>query len=192
MEQRINPFASPASDLAPSQVPYAAPAAPRANAWQSQGLLIVTVESRITERCVKCNEPSSTTVKKTFYWHHPAVYLSVLISILIYIILALVLRKSMTLEFGLCSECAAKRSRNIWIGVGLMLFGVASFIFGIAMIDHGGLAHLGIWPGLLAFLVGAIVMNSASYVLAAKEIDERFAKLKKAGSRFLDSLPHWG
>jgi len=53
--------------------------------------------------CIKCGRPADgERLKKTSSWHPRWVYILILIALLIYIIVALVLRKSTTLHIPLC------------------------------------------------------------------------------------------
>ena len=52
-------------------------------------------------RCVKCNEPTEPPNKRrTVYWHHPAVYVLLLVYVIVYIIVAVIVRKTAKIDPG--------------------------------------------------------------------------------------------
>ena len=62
------------------------------------------------DRCVVCNQPANGyRVTKTLYWHPPAVYFAILAGVLIYAIIALIVRKEASVSFGLCPEHKKRR-----------------------------------------------------------------------------------
>jgi hypothetical protein len=194
MEDEPNPFASPASDLTAPQAgfPDVAAAAPRGNAWRHGALLIVARTVDLPDRCIKCNAPASFRLRRTYYWHHPAIYITIFAGLLIYVILALVLRKSANVGVGLCPPCRDKRQRSIWIGLFVMLASVVMVLVTAMYLSKlSDLFYLVIPVSFLVFLCAALFLNNALYVLTATLIDERVARFERAGPAFLDTLPAW-
>lgn len=196
MQEDFNPFASPASDLAqPRRVPLAAPARPRDideyGPWRQGTRLFVVKDAVLPDRCIKCNEPSTSRLTRTYYWHHPAVYAGILVNVLVYIILAMILRKSVKVDMGFCDECRAKRSQDILIRVIALLIGIALLIIGIVSVQQHELFLVALLLGLVVILVAAVMISTSVTVLTAKTIDDRIGQLEKAGPVFLASLPAW-
>src|SRR5262245_52282652 len=85
---------------------------------------------RFPNRCVVCNEPSVKRLQRKLYWHHQAIYSLICAGILIYAIVALIVRKAAHFEIGLC-EAHVKRRRNGillgWIGFLASLAGTVAF-----------------------------------------------------------------
>jgi peptidoglycan/LPS O-acetylase OafA/YrhL len=112
--------------------------------------------------------------------------------VLVYAILAMVLRKKAVIDLGLCPVHRARRSRWGWITGGICALGVAMFV-GAGFLfqertteDYGALA---IVAGILTLLVAAVVGSIAMRVLKPTKIDDRFGWFKGAGPEFLASLP---
>lgn len=100
--------------------------------------------------CIRCGVASNgKPLKKTFYWHHPAIYLVLLISPIIYVIVALVVRKTMKVNVPLCLEHAKRRS--IWVTLAwvLPLIGLADAII---------LPQFNVDGGIVALLTTALVL----------------------------------
>lgn len=88
-----NPYATPAV-----QPPLVAPMGAATEfshlIFQKDGLLIVHKKATLPDRCLKSNEPTQSRLKRSLYWHHPALYLLILLHIVIYAIVAIIIRKS--------------------------------------------------------------------------------------------------
>ena len=66
------------------------------------------------------NAPAEGYTKKfNLSWHHPALYLIVLAGVLIYVIVALIVRKTARVNIPLCPAHRAKRRNIILTGLGV-------------------------------------------------------------------------
>jgi hypothetical protein len=156
-------------------------------AWRDRRLLVLVRDGSLPDRCVKCNEPALEPTKgRKVYWHHPALYLIVLVNILIYLIVALIVRKTAVVPAGLCSRHKRRRTLAIafgWLGT---LAGFWMIVAGASGSGgDGALLALGVLVVLLSMLLGLIFAR----IVYAKRIDDRYARLKGCGEPFLDSLP---
>ncbi len=137
-------------------------------------------------RCVKCNVPTHLRLKRKLSWHHPAIYLIILVALLIYFIVAMVLRKSANIEIGLCDEHLAKRRRDLWITIGLLVVGLLGLGLAIGFSDGTYLII-----GFLALIASLIYGIVAVRVVAPAKIDDRFVWLSGVNKQYLDELPQW-
>src|SRR5690242_5147889 len=77
--------------MIPQPQPYFPPATHNLDAiWRNNAVLVMTKQALLPNRCVKCNAPAEEQLKRKLTWHHPALYLLVFISILVYAIVAMV------------------------------------------------------------------------------------------------------
>jgi|SRR4051794_30653940 hypothetical protein len=150
-------------------------------------LLYVPQNSSLPANCVKCGQPSTTLVKKTFYWHPAWVYILILPGLLIYAIAALAIRKGMKLHVPLCDVHSQARKTKIWTAVALLVgflpFGI---IVGSMTPDNAG------WIWLAAgvmFLTGLVLAGIVSNILKPTYIDLFYATFKGASEDFLRQLP---
>lgn len=140
-----------------------------------------------TNLCIRCGAPANgKPLKKTFYWHSPYVYFAILCGLMIYVILALVLRKQITLYLPLCDEHSARRIRMILLGWALVIAGIAT-IFLCAWADFDVWLSFFIVLGLI--MIGAVVGAAGAKVISAKYIDARYASFTGPCRAFLDQLP---
>lgn len=182
----VNPYAPSRASLTATD---RASAIDDNSVWRDDNVLITLVGAEMPHRCIKCNEPADEpTKKRRVYWHHSALYL-LLISPLIYAIVALVVRKKASVSAGLCTV-HKKRRRNA------LIFGWTGTIAGLVLMSHGlggggsggGAEAL---VGILTILVSIIASIIFARVVYAKKIDKTYVRLKGCGVAFLDSLPQF-
>lgn len=157
-----------------------------AGVWRDASKLVMSKDALLPDRCVKCNAPTTGRLKRKLSWHHPAIYLIILVALLIYVIVAMVVRKNATVEIGLCDEHRAKRRRNILITWVLVAIGVGGFALAIASNDgtYFGFGALALLGALIFGLVGVRIVTPA-------KIDDRFVWLRGVNKEYLDELPMW-
>lgn len=191
------PFTIPAPGAqAPGVISYANPYASAGMLYDDGVGLVMQKNAVGPDRCVKCNEPANGyRWTKTFYWHHPAYFLLILVAILVYAIVALCIRQSGRISVGLCPRHRAARRTRIWIALGLLFLGLVLLIGGPVMASntHGDesdrYAMIGVLGGIFTLLASGIYAAVAVPVLTPRKIDEHYLYLARAGRPFLDSLP---
>ena len=154
--------------------------------WRDKSTLVMTKQAFLPNRCVKCNEPTGERLKRKLTWHHPALYLTIFISILIYAILAMVIRKSATVNIGFCENHRDSRRCHLAITWVLGIAGLLCFPLA-AMLEDANLAAVG---GLL-LLVCAIYGIFTLRVVVPAKIDDHFVWLKGINSDYLQEFPQW-
>ena len=146
----------------------------------------MTKQAPLPDRCVKCNAPTHHKLKRNLRWHHPALYILIVGGFLFYVILALVLSKSATVNVGLCESHAAARKRNILITWMLVLLSCASFYFAVAM-EEITLLFVG-----LTLLLGAVIYGIVkAKVVAPQRIDDQYVWLTGLNANYLEQFPDW-
>jgi GYF domain 2 len=151
--------------------------------WRESDILVMTHSALLPDRCVKCNAVSQQRLKRKLSWHHPGVYLTIPLGVMIYVIVALMVRKTATIEIGLCDEHFKKRKRDMLIGWLIFLIGIG-LIAGAFAIQSGWVGFSGVMC-LLGALVYSVVTVS---VITPKRIDE-FVWLKGACPDYLATFP---
>jgi hypothetical protein len=153
--------------------------------WREGKVLVMRKGGDFPDRCIKCNAPSVAPKRRvSLSWHSPWLYLLILIQILLYAIVALIVRKTAKVHVGLCER---HQRRVLWgrvIGWG----GLAIEVVLAFTAASTGNSDLGIAAVLLAlpWLIGFIVV---SRLLLPKRIDDKYVRLKGCGPDFLRSLP---
>lgn len=159
---------------------------PGVGIWRDGKVLVVSKDATLPDRCVKCNAITTGRLTRKLSWHHPAIFILLLVAWLIYLIVAMIVRKRATLELGLCEEHKTKRRTFIWITLLLILGGLAGFVVAIAA-DDGIPALIGI-----LLLLGGIIFGAATTrVTYPSKIDDRFVWLKGVNADYLNQFPPW-
>jgi hypothetical protein len=140
--------------------------------------------------CVKCGMPSAgDPIPKTFFWHHPMLFLLVLFNLLIYAIVAMIVRKRFDLAVPLCEAHKASRKTTTWVGLLLLVAGIpGALIIGSLFGGDDGIA----WALLLSIVLlvaGLLVLAMGRRMLIPKRIEPTRAIFAGAGDIFLNMLP---
>jgi hypothetical protein len=143
--------------------------------------------AQLPPRCVKCGAlADGKPVSKTFSWHHPALYLLILVGLLVYVIVALVVRKQMKLQVPICSRHAQRRNAGMMLAWILPLVGVAdAFILPQFNVDGGIVALVCI--GFI--LAGLVIWAAVSNPITPKFIDQYRGEFAGICESFLQQLP---
>jgi hypothetical protein len=178
-------------------LPYATPAglAPQnaGGVWRDSMLLVTTATASLPKHCVRCGAPADGAYRqRKFYWHEPLLFLLILAGILIYAIVALIVRKGATIEVGLCAMHQRRRTMGILVGWILGIGGFVAMIGGIILaeeMDLDMLAPIAVLGAFVFWIVGAIIGTRAARILTPTKIDAQYAWFKHVDPRFLDLLP---
>lgn len=161
--------------------------------WRDGRQIVVRMGERevsLPPHCVKCAAASETELKKRLFWHPPIIYLAIFAGGLPYVLLALWLRKTLTIRLPLCHACARTRWRNIAISLLSLSVSLALLAAGFLWRSHPTLGiSLAVAGGVLFFffLSWAITIQ----IVVPRKIDERYAWLDKVGQPWLMTLPPW-
>ena len=155
--------------------------------WRDNDRLVMSKDAALPDRCVKCNRPANgLRLKRNLYWHNPLIYVLILVGFLVYLIVALIVRKTATVNIPLCEAHLARRRNTLIAGWLLILLGLAGFIFAVA--NNYPMLLLG---AALIILAGFIFAIAAARIVIPTKIDDRFVWLKGINKDYLDQFPQW-
>ena len=158
-----------------------------AGIWRSKKQLVTTLNPVLPARCVKCNAPTEAApIKRNLYWHPPLYYLALLVNVIVYVIVAMLVRKRSTAMVFICPEHRAQRRNAIIVAWLLGVGGIATVIAG-AVNDAGWLAAVG-GAAVLGGLIYGIVRGRLVF---ATKIDKERLWLGGCGKDFLAAFPEW-
>lgn len=170
-----------------AQQPYFPPATHgMPSMWRTKSILVMTKEALLPGRCVKCNAYAEERLKRKLTWHHPALYLLIIVSVLIYAIVAMVVRKTATVNVALCPEHFAARKKHLAITWALGLLCVACFAVAI-LSDELISVVLGIALVIATPIYGIVTLR----VVTPARIDEHLVWLRGVNADYLQELPEW-
>lgn len=151
--------------------------------------LIVPRDAVLPDRCVKCaNPPAEPWLRKTFSWHHPGIYV-LIISPILYIIVALIVRKRVKLAVPLCDAHKSIRRKRLWTAAVLLLGCIPLPIWMAAYINNDAADAVAILLGVTMFIVGLVFLLYGS-PLRATYIGPNSAEFAGASPKFLAALTH--
>ena len=153
--------------------------------------LVMHKQAALPDRCLKSNVPTQDRLKRSLYWHHPLVYLVLLINIIVYAIVATIVRKTAVLHIPLAQKYKRLRRRNMLIAWLLVFAGIACLVFGAALSSpqNSGIALFILCPVLI--ITGALWGIFGCRVVYAKKIDDHFIWLGGVCDEFREQFPAW-
>lgn len=156
-------------------------------AWADGNILIVSRGAELPPFCVKCGRPAEADrLTKRFSWHPQWVYFFILIGVLIYVILAAVLSKRMTVQLPFCKSHLEKY-RTLRIAAPALLLGsIAEMIAAGTSLPEKYIGY-GIGAGLSALVAGVVCLVLYG-MLGVNRIDEYYGYFAKTGEAFLAHL----
>ena len=153
--------------------------------WRDNKTLVMTRDAQLPDQCVKCNAPAhGFKLKRKLSWHHPALYVIILVAWIIYLVLAMALSKRATVFLGLCAEHVKRRQTFLIIGWAMLALGLISAILAFAN-EYAGVGLL----GMLLFFVSIFWLVFANRVVNVKKIDDRFVYLTGIDANYLAQFP---
>ena len=137
--------------------------------------------------CVKCGAPATDKpLVKTFYWHHPALYLTIFAGLLIYVIIAAIVRKSVRVAVPLCPDHVQKRSLWVHLSWVLPLAGVAdAFVLPQFHVDPS----IGVFLMIGLLFAGLVIWAIVGSPIKVRKIDANHCEFSGFCERFLEQFP---
>jgi len=168
----------------------------RDNVWRDGKLLVMRKTAELPDRCVKTNAPAESWLKRSLSWHPPLIYLTALAGLLLYVIVALIVRHTATIYVGLSRAAVRRRWTAILLGWLLALAFFGLFCMGIAFLSpqNRQWEHLALWcifGGMLGGLITVAVCNHIASCVSPAKITERYVWLKGGHRDYLAELPEW-
>ena len=155
--------------------------------WRDKATLILSKDASLPDQCVKCNAPANgVRLKRRLSWHHPAIYILILVAWIIYVVLAIVLRKQATVYLGLCAEHFQRRRKYLAAGWVFLAIGFISPTVAFAA-NYPALGLLGV----LVLITSIIWLVVVTRVVTVKKIDDRFVWLNGINANYLALFPPW-
>lgn len=166
---------------------------PEHRIYRDGKILVMHKKAQLPERCIKTNGPADRWLRRKLYWHHPAVYLALLANILIYAIIALIVRKTADIRVPICHHIARRRLYAIIFG---WLFGLAAIVLPIVVLVGMESRPITweIWllpGGIITAIIIAVVCNNLASIVQPKKIDDRYVWLKGVHPDYLAQFPDW-
>ena len=168
-------------------VPRVSPGPAPAGLWREGPVLVLLKSASLPDRCVRCGEPSAMRLRRTMGWHHPALGLLILAGCLVYVIVAMVVRKTAVVEVPLCARHKSRRTILGLSGTAALLIGLAIVVGTLLADGHGAFVLL----GLVLALGGLTAAGIGSRLVTPRKIDDHFVWIGGMHQGILAGLPPW-
>lgn len=154
--------------------------------YRAHDRLLTVGSPEFPDCCVRCNAPAEGYRKRVrLRWHAPLWYVLVLVQPMVYLIVALIVSKSVTLDLPLCERHRARRRLGaiiLWVSLLVMICGVVAS----AGTNNGAYAGIGALIFFILLIVGVVLLP---IVQPVKIDDMQRAWLKRVSPEFLEPLP---
>jgi hypothetical protein len=159
--------------------------------WRDGKKLVMTKTAELPNVCVKTNQPAHGWLRRKLYWHQPAIYVLVLISPVVYAIVALIVRQKADIRVGLCADRIKRRRWIMGISWLFGLAGVGLFVAGIRLAgpQPDDVAPFLMLGGVLVAIVAAIVGITLTRVVRPERITKDYVWISGVHPEFLASFP---
>jgi hypothetical protein len=196
-----NPFAGEANPYAapqlggyyqpvpqqPAQLP------PFAGLWRQGNVMVMHRHAPLPDICLKSNQPTQKRLKRNLQWHHPAIALTILAGVLIYIILAAILTKRATILVPLTEEWFRRRRTRLLVAWLTGLAGLGLMVLGFVMLadSEEGMYALLLVAGLVVALGALIFGQYACAMVRPTRMTDEYLWLKGVHPEYLNRLEPW-
>lgn len=158
--------------------------------------LVVPLEvNELPDVCVQCGGTTDgKPITKVFYWHHPGWYLTILLGVLVYVLIALGVRRKHRLTLSMCRE--HRRTRLVrmlagYVGFPLLLVGFcfASITLGQGVEGDDAANAVPVVMLICALLgvTGFVIAMRADQVLRPSRMDREEARYRGASPTLVDA-----
>lgn len=188
--EQVNPYAAPtvADPYAPKKTD---PNNPFAGLWRQGEILVMHKDAPLPDICLKSNEPATRRLKRSLSWHPPAWYLLIFLHLLIYVVAAVLVRKTATIYIPLTEEWYARRQRRMLFAWGTILACVVLFGTAVAYVDHEAWAPWVLIASMLLALAAAVYGLLGCRMVWPKRMTDQYIWLKGVHPDFLNRLEVW-
>jgi hypothetical protein len=176
------------SEAAPQGCPRCGGATPTpGSAWREGAVLVARRDATLPDACVRCGKPGDgEPIRRSVHWHHPALYLLLLLGVVPYLVVWLAVRRRTTLTISVCAHHRQVRRRALWAGWGVAGAAIALFAAAAAL-DNGPLTAL----SFLMLVTAPLVSIPGRRLVSCTGIDGSLVRARGASAAFLDGLPDW-
>jgi hypothetical protein len=143
--------------------------------------LVVTEDSVLPDRCVRCNAAASKQVKRSLQWVPGYVRLAGVLSIWLTLILYVYKSETATVYVGLCDSHHLRRQVGMFLGGGLIALGLLMGMIAALTQDFWFLAYGGI-----SLFLGVCLTTLLTQTVTVKKMEGSYIWLKGVSRDYLN------
>lgn len=157
-------------------------------AWRDGTLLVMRKNAELPYRCIKSNEPAAGWLSRTLYWHHPALYLLLLLGPA-YLIAMPFFQHSVRFRMALSQQYSHHRFCRLMTSWTMVLGAVALSI--TAATGLTALSPVLVVVGACGVLPAILFAADVYEPLTPAKMSRNFVWLNGVHRDYLATLPEW-
>jgi len=150
------------------------------------------IHEPLPDVCLVCGQDATIAKDKTFAWHPPWVWVTLLLGLVPFAIIALVLTKRVKIQAPLCHEHRyhwALRTATILLGIFVLLGGAIACI-NVPSETVAGWCWIAWFVALMAWLSMAVVLSTTAVRVVS--ITDHDIDIAGVALQFVDAMDNWG
>ena len=166
---------------------------PKSGIWRDGNQLVMTRDAELPYVCIKTNRPADVWLPRTVSWYPKWTLVLLPLGLLVFVIVAGLLRKQAPIRVGLCESRRVARIWTIGLAWGGIMLGLGLLMVGITSEKQqpASLAASLIPLGCLLFFASAILGATLPRIVSAVYINEDFIWLKGVHPDYLARFPEF-
>jgi hypothetical protein len=151
--------------------------------------LVMHKRAVLPDICVKTNVPTSRRLRRKMFWHHPLYYIIAPIALLLYVIVALIVRQTAKISVPISDDVYRRRWK--WIGIGWLgsLGSLAACVATVIEMERGNYMAILFVISLIAVFVFAVLGAMFSAIVLPAKITRNYVWMTGASSEYLNRWP---
>lgn len=155
--------------------------------WRSGKRMVMAEDAELPDRCVKTDQPADGEwADIRLQWHHPALYLVLLVNLIVYIIVAYLASTRVIVHVGITLPVLASARRARRLTWALLLAGFA--LCTVAAVTSFPLL---LWPGGALMVLSIPVFFLRGRLIWATRIEHGYVWIAGVHPDYLARLPEW-
>jgi hypothetical protein len=155
--------------------------------WRSGKRMVMAEDAELPDRCVKTDRPADGEwADIRLQWHHPALYLVLLVNLIAYFIVAYFVSTRVIVRVGITTPVLASARRARQLTWALPLAGIA-----LCMVAATASLPLLLWPGGALIVVSIPVFFLRGRLIWATRIEHGYVWIAGVHPDYLARLPEW-
>lgn len=164
---------------------------PKSGIWRDGNQLVMTRDAELPYVCIKTNRPADVWLPRTVSWYPRWTLVLLPLGLLVFVLVAGLLRKQAPIRVGLCESRRVGRLWTIGLAWGGIVLGLGLLMLGILWEKQQPEAASLIPLGCLLFFASAILGATLPRIVSAVYINEDFIWLKGVHPDYLARFPEF-
>ena len=159
--------------------------------WRDANQMVMTRDAELPYVCIKTNRPADVWLPRTVSWYPKWTLVLVPLGLLVFVIVAGLLRRQTTIRVGLCESRRVGRVWALVLAWGGIVLGLGLLLLGAVLEERQPEAAYLMPLGVVLFFGSAIVGDTLPTIVSAAYITEDHIWLKGVHPDYLARFPEF-